>query len=218
MWWSQGKLIRQKYEFSSRNRWLIHPEFQIRHAIVLILACAVPALALVGLGTYFIYQNYSVFMEIAYRYSPDLLEHLEREQSFLLYFALVASLVLTGFTFLFSLRTSFRLIGPLYALENHLKRLIRGDLSQPDLKVREKDEYQELIDTYNYYYNSLQRQSEWELSQLKQLKLSPYAEDSKSRWRALTEYKAEQIGFDFDGSEIKSVTDQNSTAEVNQVS
>jgi nitrogen fixation/metabolism regulation signal transduction histidine kinase len=196
MWWRQSTNTAKAFRLENRSKLLVDPKFQFRHAFSILLAINVPVFIVLGLSYYFVSQNYDTFFEVAYRYSPELITHLEREQSFLRYLFIASGLGLLLYAFLLGIQTTYRLIGPIFALKRHLSNLIRGDWSQPNLKVREDDDYHDLIDTYNYFYNSLRRQSEWELEQIAKCKVSAFALESMERKKALVDYKSAQLSLD----------------------
>lgn len=193
MWWNQGKRIRPKYEFKSRTHYLLNRKFQLKHCFILLGTMVLPLALLVSLSLYFINENFGVFLDLSYRYAPEMIEHLEREQFWLN--SLFGFFVLGSFIFVFmvGLKLTYHLIGPIYAMEKHINQLSKGDFSQAELRTRKGDDYQELVDSYNYFYKSLQRHLSWELKELKSLKISPYAPESLERWETLIKHKAEQI-------------------------
>lgn len=160
------------------------------------LAVNIPVLLLLGTSFYFVHQNYDAFLEVAYRYSPELVVHLQREKAFLTYLFIASMIGIGIYTLALGILTTYRLIGPVFALKRHLSNMIKGDWSQPLLKVREDDDYHDLVDTYNYFYSSLRRQAEWELEQIAKCKVSPYALESMERKKALVDYKACQLSLD----------------------
>ncbi|MEC9283507.1 MAG: hypothetical protein VX642_12390 [Bdellovibrionota bacterium] len=214
MWWKQGSFTRSKYQTNLRGKILLDPKFQIRHSLFLVLSMNIPVLILLGCSYYFLKENYGIFLEMAYRYSPELVPHLERESNMLSYLFIVGALGLVSYTFLVGIRTTYRLIGPVYAMKRHLKNMIRGDWAQPPLKIRESDDYHELIDIYNYFYSSLRRQGEWELEQISKCKIAPYALESQERHKALILYKAAQLSLDediyFDSNQPNDMDDSSS--------
>ena len=196
MWWKQGTQIASRYQREPRVGNLIDSSFQLRHALFLLVAMNLPVFVLLGFSFYFLSENYLIFKEMAYRYAPALVPHLDREKQMLFYIYLSGGLGLGIYTFFIGIRTTARLVGPVFALRRHLRNLIRGDWGQDLLRVREQDDYHDLVDTYNYFYSSLLRQSQWELEQLQKLKIAKHAPESQQRHQALVHYKAAQLGLE----------------------
>lgn len=207
MWWRQGINTRTRQNFGLRSKMIIDPKFQWKHTSTLMLAVNIPVLILLATSFYFVQQNYDAFFEVAYRYSPELVVHLQREEAFISYLFIASMIGLCIYTLVLGISTTYRLIGPVYALKRHLSNMIRGDWSQPLLKVREDDDYHDLVDTYNYFYSSLRRQAEWELEQISKCKVSPYAIESKERKRALVDYKAAQLSLSPEDFQLEDLKD-----------
>lgn len=86
-----------------------------------------------------------------------------------------------------------RMIGPLKVLRNHLKWLSRGHWNLPPLKVREKDEFQDLIESYNYFYSSFRANIYKDLEALKKLNIDANNRDAYKAWKSMIEEKTIQL-------------------------
>lgn len=187
MWQIQGfKVIRPPSSFR-RGRLITDREFQARYAFVVVLAAALGTILTIIPIYYLLNQNYELFFNLAYEHTPDLLKNLERERGWI-NTLLVANFVgvLVFFTFL-SFKLTTRIVGPLKVLRNHLRLLSRGYWTQPQIVVRESDEFQELISTYNYFYKSIQVQLTKELQLLKRVRVDFNDRDSFQAWKQLLE-------------------------------
>ncbi len=86
-----------------------------------------------------------------------------------------------------------RLIGPIVVLQTHMRGLIRGNLSQEQLRIREHDEYHPLIETYNYFYSSLQTQTSQDLERLRRLNVDAKNQEAYLIWEEMIREKEQQI-------------------------
>ncbi|MCC6157660.1 MAG: hypothetical protein IT350_06370 [Deltaproteobacteria bacterium] len=71
---------------------------------------------------------------------------------------LVLILALVVVTVMFGLRFSHRIIGPIYAFNRHLNWIREGNYSR-DLKLRQGDEFQNLMTTFNATQSALRRRT-----------------------------------------------------------
>ncbi|MCB0389946.1 MAG: methyl-accepting chemotaxis protein [Bdellovibrionales bacterium] len=144
---------------------------------------------------YYMNQNYNLFIELAYLNSPNIVTNLESEK-----FGMNTLLVATFlgqilFIFLLMLKLTAKIAGPLKVLKNHLKLLSRGHWHAPVLKVREDDEFQDVIDTYNYFFLSFKENLKQDLESINQLKIDKKNSQSHKVWKELIDTKEEQLGI-----------------------
>lgn len=159
--------------------------FQWKYTLLLLSASTI-AIVLAWVPTYFfVNQNYQFFTELAYRQAPQLLKHLEREQLWINSLFLAILMAVVGFSLIFGSRVTGRIVFPLLALENHLKAMVRGQWFSPQLKIRETDEFEGLINLYNYFYRSLLIKTKEELKVLKSLEKLSMPEDARLKIREL---------------------------------
>jgi nitrogen fixation/metabolism regulation signal transduction histidine kinase len=142
---------------------------------------------------YFINQNYKIFFELAYNYAPHLVKHLEQERSWInTTLIVVVTPLLIGLTY-FGLRLSSKIVGPLKIMTYHLRLLSRGQWDAPNIKVRDDDEFQELIESYNYFYSSFQSQIEKDIQSLKKIVVDPSQKESLYSWMSMLREKGAQL-------------------------
>ncbi len=84
---------------------------------------------------------------------------------------------------------------PLQRLEKHIRQVSRGDLAQPPLKSRGKEDFGELYESYNYLYRSLQAHTEAEIKKMETLTLDPQHREAYFNWKRLIETKQNQLGI-----------------------
>jgi len=78
-------------------------------------------------------------------------------------------------------------------LQNHIQKVCRGDFSSSGLRVRETDEFQDLVSTYNYLYLSLKQKALKDIDTLR--KIEPNATDrvAHTHWKGLIIEREKQI-------------------------
>lgn len=125
---------------------ILDPHFQVRMWV------QSSALALVGVGTLvfvYVYNNYLLFSEIheitqgtipLERYYDDF------KISSVVLVALLA--VVAVLNFIYSLKVSHRVIGPIYRIQTHLEQVLAGNKSH-ELRLREGDHFAELAELVN---------------------------------------------------------------------
>ncbi len=138
-------------------------------------------------------QNYQIFYALASKEAPSLLQSLEREQSWINTILCATLLGLAVFFTLLGLRITNRIIGPLRVLRNHIKQLCRGNFHQNPIKVRTHDEFQELIEAYNYFYNSFRQNLKRDIELLQKMNVDPQNRDAYLAWKMMIEEKSLQI-------------------------
>jgi len=183
---------------------LLYRNFQIKYTLFLLAAIAGSMLIFVGPAWYFISQNYGIFSQLAYDTQPALLEHLEREKSWLLFLFIFTEIATMGFAAWVGLRVTSRLVGPIWSLEKHMKKVTLGDWTSEDFKIRRTDDFQSLANTYSYLYRSLRAQTEQEIKMLEKLVVDPKDHSNYSTWKTLIDSKKSQLGW-LDKSNVGSV-------------
>lgn len=170
--WSKQKTVANvpPAAYSQRMSKYIDRDFQIKFTKYILIVAVVSGMAFLIPTLYFINQNYDIFVNLADSFSPDIADHIAREQvGFNLIFSIFffANII---FWVVFTRNMTAKIVGPAKILRNHLRLLSRGDLSLPPVKIREDDEFQELVQTYNYFYSLIRVQNERELTELKKVK------------------------------------------------
>src|SRR6188768_3007839 len=62
---------------------VIDRKFQLKYTALVVASVLISMLPIGGLTLYFLNQNYTIFMDLALSYSPNLLPHLEREKTWI---------------------------------------------------------------------------------------------------------------------------------------
>jgi hypothetical protein len=189
---------------AKRVNFVINERFQWRYTRYLVTSVFFATLITGGVTGYFLNQNYEIFNRLAYLHAPDLLPQLEREQVWINTFLFAFVITLIGISLFFGLRMTSRMAGPVMVLKRHLKSLASGMFFQRPSRVRENDEFKDLIETYNYLYFSLQAQIK---KDVKVLSKALQQKDSKlvdEALRQLLEEKRSQLNASDASSEPNS--------------
>ncbi len=169
MWSNKRFDYQQPNNFAPRASSYVDRAFQLKYSRrTMWLLIAASLLAYIPL-TYFLNQNYGILTDLMYDQAPEVVQNLEREQIFMNIVVWSIFLAQVVFLAVFSKRMTTKIIGPIKKLRNHLRLLSRGEYAAPDLRVREDDEFLDLVATYNYFYSGLRDQTERDLHKLKQV-------------------------------------------------
>lgn len=182
--------------FTVRSSRFIDREFQLKYTSVVLLAAIIGTSVTVLPSLFFLNENYQIFVNLAYDNAPQILEYLERERAWL-NLVIVSSVMGTlAFFWYLGLKLTSRIVGPINVLKNHIRGLSRGKWDQPLVKTRDKDEFNDLIETYNYFYESFQVNLKRDLAFLQKLAIDPENRDAYLAWRQLIQQKQTQLGVD----------------------
>lgn len=176
-----------------RKSSLIDRHFQMRYTLVLIGGATAGLIVLLSPVFYFLHSNYKIFVEFAYETSPYLVEYLEREELWISIFLSATVLALIVFFTIIGFRFTNKIVGPINVLKNHLTELSHGNWHGPPIKVREDDEFQELIEVYNYFYQAYRTQINKDLDQLKKLSIDNRDIKSVRLWESMINEKIQQL-------------------------
>lgn len=193
MWFERGIQLSHRSHSTNRKSKLIDKDFQLRYTLFVLGAAAIGMAAALIPAWFFLKDNYHIFSELASNEAPDLLTSLHREQVWIQTILFGVFLAIVIFFTMIGLRMTQRIVGPLNVLKNHLRELCRGNWKISAIKVRDKDEFQELIETYNYFYSSFQQNLKRDLELLKNMAVDPNNRDSYLAWKALIEEKCTQL-------------------------
>lgn len=142
---------------------------------------------------YFIDQNYRIFFDLAFAHSPEIIAQLNREQMWIKLFGIGSFFVLTIFFGFVAFRMTSRIVGPLKVMQNHLKQITRGNWRLHAIKVRENDEFQDLIESYNYFYSSYRTMLQRDLERLKILNVDSSNRDAFLAWKEMIAERVNQL-------------------------
>lgn len=176
-----------------KKRWLLDRAFQLHYTTYLTLAVSGAALFAFGAVFYFLNQNFQIFTSLAFDIQPGLVQHLEREVTWLKMFLVVSFCLVSITTLILTLKMTQKLIRPLAQMERHLRKLSQGEWNIPDLHQPDK-EFNELLITYDYFYRSLKMTTENELELLKKLSVDPANREAYAAWKSLLEGKSRRLG------------------------
>lgn len=190
----EAELSRTPSYLNHQSRFINRP-FQVRYTAYLAVAATLGMLLTLVPISYFMNQNYSVFSDLAYDYAPKILDHIEKEQLWMNSLLLSVFFGLIVFFTLFGFKITARMIGPIQIVQNHLKQLSRGQWFDQEIHVRDNDEFQELIQEYNYFYKSFRKNIEKDLETLQSLKLDHGDHESYYSWQKLVHEKELQLGL-----------------------
>ncbi|MFN7262656.1 MAG: hypothetical protein ACK5UJ_02505, partial [Pseudobdellovibrionaceae bacterium] len=93
-----------------------------------------------------------------------------------------------------SLRITDSVIGPLIAIEKHMREVTHGNWKSEDFHMRKSDEFRSLSNTYSYLYRTLKAQTQQEIDLLEKIMVDPANRDSYKAWTYLIETKKQLIG------------------------
>lgn len=178
-----------------RRTRFIQERFQIKYTLFLIIAVTLTLLISGGPIYYFARQNYQIFMKLAYTSAPELIAHLTREWAWIHIFLAVAFIGVLSVCAYISIHITTRMVVPLNLMEDHLKKLSHGNWNIPNLRIRSGDEFQELIQVYNYFYNSLKANAEAELQMLQKISVEPKNPEAQHHWEKLLALKSSLLGI-----------------------
>lgn len=178
---------------NKRLNYVINERFQWRYTRYLVTSVFFAALITGGVTAYFLNQNYGIFNRLAYVHAPDLLPQLEREQIWINTFLVAFVITLISISLIFGLKVTSRIAGPVMVLKRHLRALTIGMLSQRSIRTREKDEFKDLIDIYNYFYQSLQAQVKKDVKTINKILTERNSKFTDEKLREMLEEKKVQL-------------------------
>ena len=176
--------------FFRRKQYLILPNFQFRYIGLLIGITSFVCLAFVLAAKHYINLNLDPLIESGLISSPALTELIKLEKNFLWENLLSVFLVLISIVTLAGIFITHRIAGPIFALQRRMKEILNGEMKDKSLRIREGDEFQYLIDTFNEMTSSLRRQilDQQELIEKVKTSLSEAIEELEKR-----SYKKEEL-------------------------
>lgn len=189
---SSEKAPIKKYS-NRRINYLVNQKFQWRYTWYLLSTVVLATLLTGGVTAYFLNQNYGIFNRLAYLHAPDLLPQLEREQVWINTFLLAFFIALVSFNLLYGLKMTSRIAGPVMILRRHIRGLARGLFFQRVIRVRETDEFRDLIESYNYLYKSLRAQINRDIKKLEEAVESSKESHVREQLLSLLNEKKSQV-------------------------
>lgn len=152
--------------YTRRETKFVNRDFQVSYTRKTVFIATVAMALFLIPALYWTNQNYEFFIEMAYGIQPDLVKHLEGERNTLntLFMAAIAGQFI--FLLVAGQRMTDKIVAPLKILRNHIRLLSRGDMTMPPMYIRNEDEFHDLVTAYNYYYSSLQSQTDRDLARM----------------------------------------------------
>lgn len=178
------------------RRFFLDKSFQNKYTWYMITAVAGAAILFFVPAFYFINQNYDLFKSLAYDTHPHLVQHLEREVSWLRVFLGVSLVFIIGVTFTLSVRMTRKLLSPLIKMEDHMHQLMLGRWDIPDYYTPNEDDFRDLSMTYDYFYRTLKANTEAELKLLEKLSIDPQNREAYAAWKQLLSEKRARLGIE----------------------
>lgn len=195
MFFHRGLKHSKAPSFAIRTSRFIDREFQLKYTTVVLTAALIGILVTIFPVYFFLNENYRIFVDLAYEQAPQILDYLERERSWVTMVLISGSIGTLCFFWYLGLKLTSRIVGPIQILKNHIRGLSRGQWSQPPIKIRTDDEFHDLIDSYNYFYDSFRVNLQRDLELLQSLSIDPQNRDAWLAWKELVEEKATQLNM-----------------------
>lgn len=168
MWTSRRFGYLQPSAYVRRATSFVDREFQLNYTKKTLWMFFTASLFAYGPVLYFLNENYSLLRDLMYSAAPEIVSHLEREQSILNASVILIFFAQIAFVLVYSRKMTGKIVGPVKKLRNFFRLLSRGEYSSPNLRVRDDDEFQDLISSFNYFYSGLQEQTHRDLMRLKE--------------------------------------------------
>lgn len=183
-------------DLGSRSaKFILNKTFQYKYCWYMVTAVAGGALLFFLPAFYFLTQNYDLFKNLAYDVQPRLVEHLEREVTWLKVFLGLAFVFIGCATLFLSATMTKNLLSPLTRMEKHMHQLMLGKWDIADYYLADDDDFRELAMTYDYFYRSLKANTEVELKLLSKLSIDPQNREAYAAWKQLVILKRSRLGL-----------------------
>lgn len=150
----------QTHGHERRRRYMVDKRFQIRYMIMIILVLALCIAVGISLAAV-AFQSVSATEELGS------LERLSK-LNFIFWIILLAVLVLLVAVGFYGLRLSHRVAGPVYAFSRHLDFIRRG-VYYNDLKLRKRDEFKNLANSFNATLEALRTREKESIASLEEI-------------------------------------------------
>ncbi|MCB9025011.1 MAG: hypothetical protein H6625_01730 [Bdellovibrionaceae bacterium] len=180
----------------TRNRKSLFIDKDFQHKYIYIALIGTLTSGLIGYIPlfYFINQNYDIFIELSYLNAPNIVNNLLNEKIWMNSLMLVSMLGQVIFIYIFMLKLTAKIVGPLKILKNHLKLLNRGLWNVPPIRIRKSDEFQDIIDSYNYFLQSFREDLKQDLDKLKNVKIDRSHITDYKNWQDFVNSRKQQLG------------------------
>lgn len=142
-----------------RRKYVVDKRFQVRYIVLIILVLALCVAVGISLATV-------AFQSL----SSEELGTFERisKVNFLFWLVLLGVLIMLVAVGFYGLRLSHRIAGPVYAFSRHLDLIKRG-IYYSDLKLRKKDEFKNLANSFNIALEALRAREREQIESLEEI-------------------------------------------------
>lgn len=209
----KNSALNRNFQLSSKENIHAFDSFRKKYSAFSAIAVAGSFLIFAIPLWHFTSQNYEIFKSIAYHTSPNLIEHLHREVYLLgalILFAFLSMILLSVWT---SSKIIKSILGPLVALDRHMRQVSHGDWRSEDFKIRKTDEFRTVCNTYSYLYRTLRAQTEAEIKALEKFMIDPGHIDAHRTWRNMIDAKKALLGkIDSEGTQSSAETAEASSS------
>jgi hypothetical protein len=182
-------------QFKKRTILLVEREFQTKYLIIFTLNCFLGIVLFLSPVFFYVNENYSIFLDQAYSLAPTIIDNLEKEQLWVNGILISCILGFVIFISILTLKATSNIVGPIYALKRHMEHLTKGKWNKGNLKVRDTDEFKDFIDSYNFLYKKLVKDSEQDLLALQSLDIDNLDPISKQTIQQIIAKKKNQLGY-----------------------
>ncbi len=180
----------------SKEQMFVFKAFQLKYARSMLLAIVGGSLLFFAPVYYFLNQNYSLFTDLAFDVSPQLVAHLEREVHWLLIFMLTSLVSIAAVTFYLSMQMTKNIMIPLTAINKHMQQLMLGIWSAPEIDIETQKEFKDLSVTYDYFHRTLKASTDAELKLLEKINVDPQNREAYRAWKQLISEKRARLGYE----------------------
>jgi len=167
--WSSIHPPQNRYSALPNSTLNLEKPFQKRYIGLLIFFMLASFVISLGPAIMFFEENYQIFKHLAFKNSPELISHLNREKMWIFIFLTTIPLASILFCSYYCFRLACRITKPIEELQNHIRSFAKGNLGLLPLKINANHEFNELSEFYNNLYRSIQQENLEDLDLLKKI-------------------------------------------------
>jgi len=189
-----GRWIKSR---SDRNRTTVNSQISKMFSRNLTILCSLLALCALLFflpSYYFIHQNYKLFSELAFDQNPQLVQHLERESSWIMSFLFISFAAFCIACYTMTKAFFKQMISPIIEVETHMKSLSKGYWSDPLKSIDPEHDLQSFYSTYDYFYRTLKVSAEQELDLIEKMIVDPQHREAFAARTTLLDIKRKRLG------------------------
>ena len=106
-----------------------------------------------------------------------------------------AQILVIVFLFFAGMKITHKIVAPLLIIQHHMRELARGNLQRARVRLRKTDEFLDFAESFNYLVAAIQKQTEWDLKRLENLKPDERNRDAFHLWEQMLNEKKSQLGL-----------------------